>query len=189
MWDKIIITAEPLRKGISKLTGLNFEPGTDRNVAPARPLAAIADPGTGLRQINGHWGIRRPGYGSLITTADAARAAQQGIFSEALNSRRCLIPCTGWMERQSGVGNSCFRFTPSNSIGLLLAGLWFGSPSVACFVILTTPAVAKLPGSPTEMPLLLPPKKLKRWIDAPPSQVNSLLQSCAPVAIQSARAA
>lgn len=184
MWQKLIITADPLRQQVCKITGLRFEPGITRNLLPSKPLATLGNVGAGLQQFNGRWGIRRPGQG-LVTTVDMKGVTANRIFKEAFQNRRCVIPCSGWAERRDGYGE-LLHFTPSNDATLLVAGLWFGDSAHASFIALTRKAPGK---NPRHLPMLIQPKQLRQWIDAPAAQAEGLLQSSPAISVQSRQAA
>lgn len=179
MSNNLIIKTAALRKSMRDLTGLTFEPGIDRKVSPSRPLAALADLGAGLRQFNGRWGVPRPGYRGLVYTEDAAIVTKKDIFIEAFQTRRCVIPCSGWIEDES-------HFASREHNYMLLAALWFGDESNTRFIILTTVGRATFQ---SRVPLLLPPLGLKRWITSSPKRAQDWLRPSVELVIEARQAA
>lgn len=102
-------------------------------------------------------------------------------FKKYFEQRRCVLPASGfWVRRDDGEGRV---FAAPREGGLTsLAGLWTtreveGEPWHSC-TILTVEAAPELGRFHDRMPVVLPPERARRWLDAEvPS--DELLALCA----------
>src|SRR5215831_521625 len=71
------------------------------NVAPSQPVPVVRPAATGRELVEHRWGIVpawKRGSTPLLINARAETAATKRTFRKALQSRRCLIPATGFYE-------------------------------------------------------------------------------------------
>lgn len=110
-----------------------------------------------------------------LPTAFNARTediAQKPFWSRSFDSRRCLIPATGWREFQGAPGaKRAYQF--HRQAGFAFAGLWdewqgpeAGEVVVRSFAILTVPASDKVKEIHPRMPLCVPTDQYQSWLDS-----------------------
>jgi putative SOS response-associated peptidase YedK len=147
------------------------------NIAPSQEAPVVLERGVRRLELL-EWGLipywtREPGGGRRPINARAESAADLPSFRDALRSRRCIVPATGYYEwRLDHDGKKQPMWIADSSGELLaLAGLWqeWQSPEGAqrrTFAILTTDAH----GAPAEvhdrMPLQVPPSRVDSWLSA-----------------------
>jgi putative SOS response-associated peptidase YedK len=109
--------------------------------------------------------------------------AEKPSFRDAFRKRRCLIPATGFYERQATAGGKQpFHFRLLDGRPFAFAGLWErwekgGEPVETC-AILTTEANAVVRPVHERMPVILRPEDFAAWLDArrPPAELHALLR-------------
>ena len=158
----------------------NIAPGT---VVPAvrtkpRALPPRRTPGAGelARESTGlRWGLVPSWAGSdggaKLMNARAESVADKPSFRDALRTRRCVIPASGFYEWQA-VGRArqpwLFRWRDEQPIGL--AGLWEswrapdGTVLESCAIITTEPNELMRPIH-DRMPVMLTPEQFDPWLD------------------------
>lgn len=174
----IKVVAGPLSQWVFELIGLDFHPGDDRELKPTDRVATIANKGPGLQQLDTAWGFRPSWLAKPLTSAEAETVADKDLFKAAFEARRCVLPCSGWYEcRDEGDKHEQrYSFTPLEDGGLLMAGIWFPTRDGEQFLPLSTQSTAMYAEFHPRMPLLIPPNKLREWVDALPEQLDDLLQ-------------
>lgn len=110
-----------------------------------------------------HWGFpKRDGRG-LIINARAETAHERPMFARCLESRRCIIPSSGFFEWKHVDGRAkkdkYFITLPDQPV-LYMAGLYSrvqdaSGKSYVAFVILTTQANGSIAGLHDRMPVML----------------------------------
>lgn len=168
-------------------------PGADRNVAPTKPVLAVAasgEPGATGRAIRvmrwglvPHWAKDRS-IGAKMINARAETAATKPAFRTAVAKRRCLLPADGWFEwRRADGRKQPYFMTRRDGASLAMAGIWSlwhdpasdsAEPLVTCAVI-TTAAVGPLVDVHDRMPMLLSDEHWRAWLDPATESVGSLL--------------
>lgn len=101
------------------------------NVCPTQTIPAVTSEGGTRRLRPMRWGFlpawyKSPTDGPLIINARADTVATKPAFREAVRSRRCLIPASGFYEWEtSAEGKKLpWYFTRSDGLPLALAGVW-----------------------------------------------------------------
>jgi len=147
------------------------------NIAPSQEAPVVLERGVRRLELL-EWGLipywtREPDGGRRPINARAESAADLPSFRDALRSRRCIVPATGYYEwRLDADGKKQPMWIADGSGELLaLAGLWqeWQSPQGELrrtFAILTTDAR----GAPAEvhdrMPLQVPMAGVDAWLSA-----------------------
>jgi putative SOS response-associated peptidase YedK len=128
--------------------------------------------------VNGYvamrWGIVpawKHGSAPLLINARSETAATKPTFRKALQSRRCLIPATGFYEwRKTGRQKQPYLFRLADGGLFAFAGLWEvgrnhdGNEAEAC-AILTTEANDLVRPAHDRMPVILDPSRYAEWLD------------------------
>jgi putative SOS response-associated peptidase YedK len=106
--------------------------------------------------------------GKLIINARSETAAEKPMFREAMLTRRCLIPASGYFEwKKDGKKKTKYAFHLPNS-PLYLAGCFHqekDSP-LPVFVILTRDAVNGLEEIHDRMPVIIPEERIIDWFSS-----------------------
>ncbi len=163
------------------------------NIPPNQDIAAvIPNPNSEGRLIRMlQWGLLPPwskdqSKSPKMINARSETVIQKPAFREAFAQRRCLIPVNGFYEWQKrSNGNQPFLFQRKDHGLMALAGLWEkweypGGKSLASCSILTTKANALMRPIHHRMPVVLPEKDWKLWLDLAPAKADQLLQLLVP---------
>jgi putative SOS response-associated peptidase YedK len=148
------------------------------NIAPTQPIAVIRqNPKEPIRVLSlMRWGLipswaKDSSAAARMINARAETAATKPAFSDAMKSRRCLIPADGfyeWMRTEKTKQPYCFEV---NERGLFaFAGLWdrwkdpSGKVLETCSILTTTPN-AVTSAVHDRMPVILDPDAYDVWLD------------------------
>ena len=152
-----------------------FEPRY--NIAPTQQVAIVRGAAADRRLDLVRWGLipswsREGPKGHLLINARSETAAEKPAFRSALQSRRCLIPMTGFYEwGQSAKGKEPnFFLRPSGGL-LAMAGLWerWTGPDgveVESCCILTVEAAPPVSLVHDRMPAILKRDDHGVWLDS-----------------------
>jgi putative SOS response-associated peptidase YedK len=119
--------------------------------------------------------------GNRMINARAESAAEKPAFRHALESRRCIVPATGFYEWQGAPGRKqpyAVTFPELPVFGF--AGLWerWNSASgdrVETFAIVTTDANDAVAKVHDRMPVILAPEQADTWLRADVAAAQALL--------------
>lgn len=127
-----------------------------------------------------HWGYQCGKR--LIFNARSETAAQKPMFSEGLKQHRCIIPVAGYYEWSPD--KTKYAIHPSDSM-TFLAGIYRNDGDLS-FTVLTREPGASTSFIHPRMPVILPQKDIRSWLDpdADPGELlrHSLTEMiCVPV--------
>ncbi|MDD4778876.1 MAG: SOS response-associated peptidase [Fermentimonas sp.] len=108
------------------------------------------------------WGFPSFQGKQLIINARAETASKKPMFRSALETRRCVIPSTGFFEWDKDKNKYLFNIPDSDM--LYMAGLFNQFEKEKRFVILTTDANISVAEIHKRMPVVLPKGKIKEWL-------------------------
>jgi len=158
------------------------------NIAPTQDAPVIrAGPG-GEREIAMlRWGLVPSWAPDLKVGTRMINARAEGIdakpaFREAVKSRRCVVPATGFFEWQGEPGRKQpYAVTVPGQALFAFAGLWErwkprDGESVETFTIVTTDANEAVARIHDRMPVILPPDAAEAWLAGPPAEALALLK-------------
>lgn len=150
------------------------------NIAPSSRVRVVrARPGRARRERECaalHWGLplcggesRAASGASLLVNVRAESLLSKPGFREALMSRRCLIPASGFYEWENADGARLpWLFQLKEARPFFLAGIWDSSPGFdaqgACAIITTEPNAVVRPVH-DRMPVIVLPGEAARWLD------------------------
>lgn len=167
---------------------------TRYNIAPNRDIPAIRSTPRSCEAATLRWGLtpawaRADDPASRLVNARAETLAEKPSFREALASRRCLVPATGFYEWES-LGRAkqpwYFRWR-DEARPILFAGLWerwrgpSGDPIESCALITTEPNDVMRPIH-HRMPAMLSTEHVAPWLDSAitdPSLLGAFLRPAA----------
>ena len=161
------------------------------NIAPTQEAPVIRAPregGAGARELAMlRWGLVPFWAKDLRIGTSMINARSEGVeakpaFREAIRSRRCVVPATGFFEWQGEPGRKQpFAITLPGHALIAVAGLWErwkpaeGDP-VETFTIVTTDANEQVARIHDRMPVILPLDAIDTWLTAPPDEARALLK-------------
>lgn len=124
------------------------------------------------------WGF--PGFqGSrTIINARAETAAERPMFRKSLDTRRCVIPSSGFYEWDKEKQKYLFRLPGEDA--LYMAGLWNEFAGERKFCIVTTEANDSIADIHSRMPVVLPKAQLSDWLESR-TAAEEILHSIPPM--------
>ncbi|MGH1330947.1 MAG: SOS response-associated peptidase [Paracoccaceae bacterium] len=145
------------------------------NVCPTDQIAVVTGD-EGRRKLRAmRWGFipkwyKTPGDGPLLINARGETIAQKPAFAEACQTRRCLIPVSGfyeWTKTPEGARLPWY-ISAADGAPLVMAGVWQAwdkgdVPLITCAVV-TTAANAQMSAIHKRMPVLLKPSEWGKWL-------------------------
>lgn len=165
------------------------------NVAPSQDVATVREDADRRRVVSfERWGLvphwaKDPAIGNRMINARAESVATKAAFSNALRSRRCIVPADGFYEWSgSGAERRPYVFRRPDGAMIGIAGLyerWIGEGGevVDSCTLITTRANETLAPFHDRMPVILAPGDYGRWLDRAeedPEAVTPLLEPCPP---------
>lgn len=138
---------EALAALFSAAPGNDLPQGANFNVCPTNLVTVVAAEGGQRRLRAMRWGFlpawyKAPNDGPLIINARADTVATKPAFREAVRSRRCIVPASGFYEWSTGPKGEKlpWYFARSDGAPLALAGLWQRWGDIDTVAILSTEA-------------------------------------------------
>lgn len=151
------------------------------NIAPGEKLAVITSDATDTMQRY-TWGLLpywadKPDEG--LINARSETAAEKPAFSDAWESRPCLVLSSGYYEWQDGPRPSQpYRVHREGDPAFAMAGLWQewdrNGTTLQTVTILTTAANDALASIHDRMPVVLSREDERTWLDGPLDQREAL---------------
>lgn len=177
MCGRLNVIDDPLVHWICDVLGVEFATQTNRDLRPTQTVDTIAAVGSETSQLVTTWGIKPSWARKLIINAQAETVAEKPTFKQAFSSQRCIVPCTGWYEwrDEGGSRKQQYAFSHADGIPFLMAGIWFGQPTHADLVTLTTKPLDRCAEIHHRMPLLINPEHVELWLNGPATQVRPIM--------------
>lgn len=188
MCTRFHLTEEHLRRVLRQLgIAAPAQYVTRYNIAPGRPIPAVRDvPGPVRREVAGlRWGLT-PSWAksdepeSRLVNARAETLAEKPSFRDALRSRRCVIPATGFFEWETvGRAKKPWLFRRADGEPFGFAGLWErwrapeGGVIESCAIVTTAPNETMRPIH-HRMPVMLTLEQCSAWLDSRRARVEDL---------------
>jgi putative SOS response-associated peptidase YedK len=161
------------------------------NIAPTQEAPVVRVSETGAREVAMlRWGLvpfwsKDLAIGNRMINARSETAAEKPSFRNAMKSRRCLVPASGFYEWTGEAGHKVpHAITVAGQPVFAFAGLWEswhdeanpGSPPVETYTLLTTSANRALSAIHDRMPVILAPADHQAWLEAPAQEAVRLLK-------------
>ncbi|EEG28539.1 hypothetical protein CLOSTMETH_03926 [[Clostridium] methylpentosum DSM 5476] len=108
------------------------------------------------------WGFPSPKGSGVIINARSETAHEKQMFRNSLDTRRCIVPCSGFYEWSSK--KERFLFTSQNAGCIYMAGLYGIFEGEARYVILTTQANESVQDIHHRMPMIIRKKEIMNWL-------------------------
>lgn len=161
------------------------------NIGPTQMAPIVVEVKGERRAGLARWGLIPPWVQSLaeirISTfnARADRLADSRLYAPSLQSRRCLVPASGWYEWRTESGRKTpFYVSPAEGEALTFAGLWSiwrdaAGEKITSFSIVTLEAAPELSVIHERMPAVLPPEAWADWLAGSPESALTRLKPSA----------
>lgn len=183
MCTRYVLLEEHYRRVLERLGIASPAPFPSRyNIGPGRPLPAIrarASDGQ-LEVVPLSWGWQPPwadGPAGKLVNVRAETVAQRRPLREALQTRRCVLPATGFYEWQKlGSARQPFLFRRTDGLPFGLAAIAPDAPSASAgsgFAVITTEPDERVRPVHDRMPVMLAMDEMAEWLS--PSQTGESL--------------
>lgn len=111
------------------------------------------------------WGFRPDTSGKeLLINARSESILRRPAFADSVRLRRCLVPASCFYEWDHDHNKIAFKPNVDET-GLFMAGIWKYIGNEDRFVIITAPANTDVSPVHERMPLILPEKEQRAWIE------------------------
>ena len=157
------------------------------NIAPTQQAPVIRAAREGGRELAMlRWGLvpfwaKDLKVGTKMINARSEEAASKPAFREALKSRRCVVPATGFYEWRDEAGRKQpYAITLPGADLFAFAALWErwkpggGEFPIETFTIMTTEANEQVAKIHDRMPVILPLDAVDTWIFGAPDEARKL---------------
>lgn len=145
------------------------------NICPTQPVVTVTAEADLRRLRPMRWGFlpvwyKTPRDGPLLINARGESVAEKPAFRQAVRSRRCLIPATGFYEwTKDADGNRLpWYFEPADGAVLVFAGIWQdwakGDEAYTTCAIVTTQAGPEMARLHHREPVQLAPEDWALWL-------------------------
>ena len=173
--------AEELRQIIEAVNRRNPDAKTGGEIRPGDTVPVLANsPSLQPGAYAMHWGYTLPD-GKLLFNARSETAAEKAIFKDGMAQRRCLIPATCYFEwEHRGKVKVKYAIAPQNSDMIYLAGIYRKEGHRASCTILTREPAESIAFIHNRMPVVLPEKDLRNWMESQET-VFDILHSVPPL--------
>ena len=98
MCGRIDIQPNNINEAVKAGFGVDWNTKENRDLRPTQRVDALLSAPTGFVQTSLQWGIRPSWSKQLLINAQAETVAIKQTFRDSFESRRCVIPCSGWYE-------------------------------------------------------------------------------------------
>lgn len=180
---------EALAALFDAVTGNDLPVVPNFNVCPTNSVAVVtSDGGRRLRAMR--WGFipawyKAPNDGPLIINARADTVATKPAFRDAVRTRRCIVPASGfyeWSEGEKGARLPWY-FTRTDGQPMALAGIWQRWHDIDTVAIVSTEAGPGMAGLHHREPVILQADDWPLWLGEAGHGAAVLMTACAPGAM------
>jgi putative SOS response-associated peptidase YedK len=163
--------AEALAALFGAVPGNDLPPVPNYNVCPTNTVVAVTSEGGQRRLRAMRWGFlpawyKTQGDGPLIINARSDTVATKPAFREAVRSRRCLVPASGFYEWSEGPAGERlpWYFTRADGAPMALAGIWQRWQDIDTVAIVSTEAGEGMAGLHHREPVILEAPDWPLWL-------------------------
>ena len=162
---------EALAALFGAVPGNDLPVGPNFNVCPTNPVVVVTSD-RGARRLRAmRWGLipswyKAPNDGPLIINARADTVATKPAFREAVRSRRCIVPASGFYEWSTGEKGEKlpWYFTRGDGQPMALAGVWQRWQDIDTVAIVSTDAGPGMAGLHHREAVVLEPAAWPLWL-------------------------
>ncbi|GAB6262426.1 SOS response-associated peptidase [Photobacterium sp. R1] len=176
MCGRLNILANLLNNQVSDELRIRFEAAENTDLCPAQKVSTVIKQPDGLQQLDMVWGIQ-PGWSKkLLINAQEESAMQKPTWRHAMQTHRCIVPCSGWYEwrDESGKKKQKYLFSHPDNKPLYMAGIWFESETPH-LVTLTTAADKMCKPYHHRMPVIIDITECDSWLDTSDHSKSELM--------------
>ncbi len=112
------------------------------------------------------WGYKGFQGSNVIINARSESAAEKRMFANDLESKRIVVPASGFYEWEHSGSKTKYYFTSEHEKTLYMAGLSHSYEDEERFVILTTAANESMKDIHNRMPVLLNEDEIEGWLSS-----------------------
>jgi putative SOS response-associated peptidase YedK len=141
------------------------------NICPTTPVAVVTAAGDHRRLQTMRWGFipswyKAPNDGPLIINARSDTVASKPAFREAIRTRRCIIPASGFYEWTEGPDKTRLPYyiTRSDAEPMAFAGLWQAWGDLVTCAVVSTEAGPGMAGIHDREPVILDRADWPLWL-------------------------
>lgn len=157
------------------------------NVCPTNPVAVVTSD-TGQRRLRAmRWGFipnwyKAPNDGPLIINARSDTVATKPAFRDAVRTRRCIVPASGFFEWSTGEKGEKlpWYFTRLDGLPMALAGVWQRWGDLDTVAILSTDAGPGMAGLHHREAVVLERQDWPLWLGEAGHGAAVLMRASAP---------
>ena len=120
------------------------------------------------------WGFPNFHNKGIIINSRAETALEKSMFRRSFETKRCIIPSTGFYEWTHDGKKIKYQFNLPGSGAVYMAGLWNDFDGERRFVILTTEANASMSEIHSRMPVVLTRPEMEQWMNSYQGALNIL---------------
>lgn len=151
--------------------GNDLPTGPNFNVCPTNTLAVVTADGGQRRLRAMRWGFlpgwyKAPNDGPLIINARSDSVATKPAFREAIRSRRCIVPASGFYEWSAGDKGARLPWYITRADGrpMALAGVWQRWGELDSVAVVTTESGPGMAGVHNREPVILEQADWPLWL-------------------------
>ena len=158
--------AEELRQIIEAVNRKSLDVKTSGEIRPGDTVPVLANsPSLQPGAYAMRWGYTLPD-GKLLFNARSETAADKALFQDGMAQRRCLIPATCYFEwEHRGKDKIKYAIAPENNDMIYLAGIYRKEGNRAACTILTREPAESIAFIHNRMPVILPAKAVRDWLN------------------------
>jgi putative SOS response-associated peptidase YedK len=162
--------SEALARLFSAIMGNDLPHGANYNICPTNSVPVVT--ADGVRRLRAmRWGFipswyKSPTDGPLIINARSDTIANKPAFRDAIRTRRCILPTTGFYEWSAGPNGTRlpWYFTQADGAPLALAALWQSWGNLDTVAMVTTEAGPQMRDIHDREPVILDPSDWALWL-------------------------
>jgi len=148
---------------------------TPGEIRPSLKAPVLLERQGGVEADLMRWGLQT--QKSLMINARSESVEEKPLFRDSVQTRRCVIPASGFYEWNADKRKYLFRLPDAQA--LYMAGIYDQRQDERCYCILTTEANASVCGIHPRMPVVLRSQEVDDWI-MEPAAFRKLLKKIPP---------
>ncbi|MDO6707944.1 SOS response-associated peptidase [Photobacterium sp. 1_MG-2023] len=166
MCGRLNILANMLNNQVSDELRIRFEAEENTDLRPTQKVSTVVKGPDGLQQLDMVWGIQPSWSKKLLINAQEESAMQKPTWRNAMQTHRCIVPCSGWYEWRDEGDSKKQRYLFSHPYGkpLYMAGIWFEAETPQLVTLTTAANEVCLPYH-HRMPVIADINGCDAWLD------------------------
>ena len=195
MCGRMVLTStfEAMAALFAATPGNDLPDSPNYNICPTNSVGIITSDGT-RRLRSMRWGFipswyKAPNDGPLIINARADTVATKPTFRDAVRTRRCILPVSGFYEWSAGPDKTRlpWYFTRQDAAPMAFAAIWQRWGEIDTCAMATTNAGPGMAGVHDREPVILEPADWPLWLGESGRGAAVLMRASAAGVLQSHR--